>query len=1306
MKFLSAVAAAFLMLTPAAAFAGPSIAGNFQGWDPADPAHELSLNANGVYVLTISAGDSAHYYKGVDGDAWGQDFPWRDQSFNPSGPQDVTFHCNLGDTPGTREGDEYVFHSLNPPIVCGDFMSELGGVDWDETDTSTTLMHDDDGDDIWEFSAVVPSGDYEFKIVLNNNWDQDTYPPSANYSFASNGAEPVLFRYHMADNTTEVLDLPRTLWHVDIANFGYEDGSASYPYNTIQEGVDAASNGDTVLVHPGVYAESDTFLFFHIPTVANVFVDKNISLLSSDGPWVTVIEGLGSVETGVVCLPDTVGTSPSERPLVSGFSIENQTFSGVCAVYCDVMDNYISNQSIGVSTYADYGGVSHGSSSTTWEDYYPPFIAGNVISAVDKGISLGHGPDSRTVALVDGNIIDGGEHGVHSYQPDWGSATRRLELVRNTITGCTKGVYVSDSSHGPDTELILHRNEIRDNEGHNIWLYSQGGWTTWDAEIGGSLANANDIYSAPTNAYCSANIQGMINLSHNYWGTVECDSVLALISGQYDSLYPFTSSAHADLYLESDCDAPRVWHVDAGYTGYEDGTEERPFDTILEGVGISSNGDTVLVHPGVYAQSDTFVVGAPVVANVFIDKNIALLSTDGPGVTTIDGRGSVETGVVCIPDTAGTAPADRPMVAGFSIENQTYAGVCAVYSDVLDNVISNQSVGVSTYAYYSASSHGGQESTWSGYAPAHVSGNVISAIDHGVHLGHGPDSRTAATLEGNEISGSEVGIYSTQPDWGTDTRRIELIGNVVSGCTEGVSITDSSQSPDTELVLHGNELHHNYEHNVHLNSPAGMTTWDLQVGGSLANANDIYAGGLNVSCHVQGTRDFSCNYWGTVDCSEIMLSLSGDVDVFPFTSSDHSEVHSREECGPVMRGYFGCSTDDSFVSIDLFSLATNNAGTLLPEGDYPYDATMRPSGQEVWMPGASGDGVVVVNTSSDTASHRIAGIGSYPVSVAFTVDDSRALVSCRDSENIALVSTADYAVVSTLPVGASAGNLAVDPTSGRFYMVEWYGDSLYEIAPDGTSILRSTTIGGSLWQLVADPGGTYIYVTDRQNDRVNVVDRATLTVHTTVSVGDDPWGIDVTEDGTRLVVACEDDASVWIIDTSDWSASAEYVPEPGLRPRDVDIRDATGEAFVAADDYFVVLEVEPDDPGYSPSYYLGVCGNHNVVAVQPQASDVGTAVDGDSAEQTVPGLSCYPNPLTSETTIRYSVPVSGEVNVSIYDVRGRLVATLEDGQRVAGAHEIVWRGVSDSGREVASGVYFVRASVGRETHTGKLLFVR
>ncbi len=213
MKFL-VTAAAFLMFATAA-LAGPSVVGSMQGWDPADPAYDLAINGNGVWVLTKTLVAGFYEYKVTETDAWdGNDFPGPNQSFTLASDGPVTWYVNLGGTVGVKEGDEFVFHSPNPPIMVGDFQSELGGSDWDQTDTVNTVMTDADLDDVWEFTAVVaPAGPYQGKVVLNNNWDQST---GDNASFSSDGISPVTFTYDMSTNTTTVSTQVVTLQDVTV----------------------------------------------------------------------------------------------------------------------------------------------------------------------------------------------------------------------------------------------------------------------------------------------------------------------------------------------------------------------------------------------------------------------------------------------------------------------------------------------------------------------------------------------------------------------------------------------------------------------------------------------------------------------------------------------------------------------------------------------------------------------------------------------------------------------------------------------------------------------------------------------------------------------------------------------------------------------------------------------------------------------------------------------------------------------------------------------------------------------------------
>jgi hypothetical protein len=50
----------------------------------------------------------------------------------------------------------------------------------------------------------------------------------------------------------------------------------------------------------------------------------------------------------------------------------------------------------------------------------------------------------------------------------------------------------------------------------------------------------------------------------------------------------------------------------------------------------------------------------------------------------------------------------------------------------------------------------------------------------------------------------------------------------------------------------------------------------------------------------------------------------------------------------------------------------------------------------------------------------------------------------------------------------------------------------------------------------------------------------------------------------------------------------------------------------------------------------------------------------------------YPNPFNPSTTIRYSLPEAGPVRLAVYDLLGREVARLADGERHAGSHELVF----------------------------------
>lgn len=79
----------------------------------------------------------------------------------------------------------------------------------------------------------------------------------------------------------------------------------------------------------------------------------------------------------------------------------------------------------------------------------------------------------------------------------------------------------------------------------------------------------------------------------------------------------------------------------------------------------------------------------------------------------------------------------------------------------------------------------------------------------------------------------------------------------------------------------------------------------------------------------------------------------------------------------------------------------------------------------------------------------------------------------------------------------------------------------------------------------------------------------------------------------------------------------------------------------------------------------------------------------------------YPNPFNPATTIRYAVPEASHVTLKVYDITGRLVATLVDANREAGFHHVTL-----DGTQLASGIYIYRMQAGSFSQTRKLTLIK
>jgi len=84
----------------------------------------------------------------------------------------------------------------------------------------------------------------------------------------------------------------------------------------------------------------------------------------------------------------------------------------------------------------------------------------------------------------------------------------------------------------------------------------------------------------------------------------------------------------------------------------------------------------------------------------------------------------------------------------------------------------------------------------------------------------------------------------------------------------------------------------------------------------------------------------------------------------------------------------------------------------------------------------------------------------------------------------------------------------------------------------------------------------------------------------------------------------------------------------------------------------------------------------------------------------------YPNPFNPSTVIKYDIPEDCQVSMNIYDLKGRFINSVVNGNQPAGKHEITWNGLNITGVRVASGIYLYQLTAAEYSVSKKLILLR
>ncbi len=278
------------------------------------------------------------------------------------------------------------------------------------------------------------------------------------------------------------------------------------------------------------------------------------------------------------------------------------------------------------------------------------------------------------------------------------------------------------------------------------------------------------------------------------------------------------------------------------------------------------------------------------------------------------------------------------------------------------------------------------------------------------------------------------------------------------------------------------------------------------------------------------------------------------------------------------------------------------------------------------------------------------------------------------------------------------------PRTGAWWT--WFGGAnsleIGSIEQDVTVPSGTATLVFWLRIPTANAPGTLDVLMDGENVfAVTEADAASYPVYTEVMVDISDFAdgdshtlrFESTQDGTAGVTNFFlDDVSI----TTDGGGGGDSVvivvdPEEGtVEAGDTEEISVTADATDAEPGtYLFDLFIATDDPD-NPELIVGV-----TVLVEPDVATEGGA--GGAAFV----FDAYPNPFADRATLSYTLPEAAAVRVEVYDVTGRLVATLVDAPQGSGPHEVEW-----DAADLPSGVYLYRIEAGRFSETHRTVLVR
>ena len=144
-------------------------------------------------------------------------------------------------------------------------------------------------------------------------------------------------------------------------------------------------------------------------------------------------------------------------------------------------------------------------------------------------------------------------------------------------------------------------------------------------------------------------------------------------------------------------------------------------------------------------------------------------------------------------------------------------------------------------------------------------------------------------------------------------------------------------------------------------------------------------------------------------------------------------------------------------------------------------------------------------------------------------------------------------------------------------------------------------------------------------------------------------------------------------------------------------------------DFSDTISIESNAQMYYPTFIVDLPGPQ-MIPPQPKfiikGSGTVLSIDDEIVPETFALHQNYPNPFNPVTSLRYDLPEDGLVNITVYDMMGRIVKTLVNSSQTAGYKSIQWNATNDRNELVSAGLYLYTIQAGEFRQTRKMVLLK